>query len=37
MKVFKRVNAKSSHQKKNFIFVSLILYLWEMMDVHYIL
>ena len=34
IKVAKRVNPKSSHQKeKNFFSISLILYLYEMMDV----
>ena len=34
MKVVKRINAKSSHHKEKIFFpISLILYLYEMMDV----
>ena len=33
MKVVKRVNPKHSHPKEKIIFISLIVYLYEMMDV----
>ena len=35
MKIVKRVNPKSSHHKKKYYFsISLILYLYEMIDIH---
>ena len=34
MKIVKRVNPKSSHQKKKVFSISLIIYLYKMMDVH---
>ena len=34
MKVTKRVNPKSSHHEENLFFISLMLNLYEMMDVY---
>ena len=34
MNIVKRVNSKSSHHKENIFSISLILYVYEMRDVH---
>ena len=34
MKVVKRVNPKSSHHREKFLPISLILYLYDMVDVY---
>ena len=36
MKAVRRVNSKTSHHKEKVFSISLIVYLCEMMDVHYI-
>ena len=33
MKVIKRVNGKNSYQKKTFFSISLVFYVYEMMDI----